>query len=145
MTTMPTGLTADAGWQIGVSRTLPQPPDIVWHHLIGAAGTACWLGPGADPTFTPGARYRTDTGVTGEIRGYRPGERIRLTYGPTTVQVTLTPATGHRTRVRFHQERMSSAAEREQQRAHWQRVMDELAAALDMYRPGSAGGDLDTR
>lgn len=142
---MPTGLTADAGWQIGVSRTLPQPPDIVWDHLTGPAGPARWLGPGATLTFTPGARYRTDAGVTGEIRGYRPGERIRLTYGPTTVQVTLTPAAGHRTRIRFHQERMSSAAQREQQRAHWQQVMEELAAALDAVHPGSAGGDLDPR
>lgn len=142
---MPTGLTAHAGWQIGVSRTLPHPPDIVWDHLTDPAGPARWLGPGTTLTFAPGARYRTDAGVTGEIRGYRPGERIRLTYGPTTVQVTLTPAAGHRTRVRFHQERMSSAAQREQQRAHWQQVMEELAAALDAVHPGSAGGDLDTR
>ncbi|MET8795017.1 SRPBCC domain-containing protein [Nocardia sp. NPDC004568] len=141
---MPTGLTADAGWQIGVSRTLPQPPDIVWAHLTGAAGLACWLGPGADPTFAPGARYRTDTGVTGEIRSYRAGERIRLTYGPTTVQVTVTPVAGHRTRLRFHQERMSDAAQRAQQRAHWQRVMDETTAALDADRAGSVG-DLDPR
>lgn len=144
MTIMPTGLTADAGWQIGVSRTLPLPPEIVWAHLTGAAGLACWLGPGADPDFVPGARYRTDTGVTGEVRSYRPGERIRLTYGPTTVQVTLTPAPGNRTRLRFHQERMSGAAQRDRQRTHWQQVMDAVAAALNADRAGSAG-DLDPR
>ncbi|MGW1737338.1 SRPBCC family protein [Nocardia sp. NPDC001965] len=127
---MPTGLTADAGWQIGVSRTLPYPQDVVWDYLTGPAGLACWLGPGAAPAPEPGAPYRTDTGVTGEVRSYRPGDRIRLTYGPTTVQVALTAAAGDRTRVRFHQERMSSAGQREQQRAHWLQVMDRIGAAL---------------
>ncbi|NUP25973.1 MAG: SRPBCC domain-containing protein [Nocardia sp.] len=127
---MPTGLTADAGWQIGVSRTLPHPPDVVWDYLTGPAGLACWLGSGAEPAPEPGAPYRTDTGVTGEIRSYRPGDRIRLTYGPTTVQVALTAATGDRTRLRFHQERMSSPGQREQQRAYWQQVMDRIDAAL---------------
>lgn len=127
---MPTGLTKDAGWQIGVSRTLPHPRAAVWDYLTGPAGIAEWLGSGADLPPEPGAAYRTGAGEAGEIRGYRPGTRIRLTHGTTTVQVTLTAATANTTVLRFHQERMSSAAEREQQRTHWHRVMDRVAAAL---------------
>lgn len=129
---MPTGLTRDAGWEVGVSRTLPHPPSTVWDFVSGPEGLALWLGPGADLTPERGAPYRTDTGVTGEVRGYRPGERIRVTHGATTVQVALTPAAdGVRTVLGFHQERMSGAEERERRRAHWRRVMDEVAAALD--------------
>jgi hypothetical protein len=36
--------------------------------------------------------------------------------------------------LRFHQERLADAAEREQQRAHWQAVLDEVEKALG--RPG---------
>jgi hypothetical protein len=38
MITMPTGLTKDAGWQIGVSRTLPDPPSPVWDFISGPEG-----------------------------------------------------------------------------------------------------------
>jgi uncharacterized protein YndB with AHSA1/START domain len=132
MTTMPTGFTKDVGWQIGVSRTLPQPPPIVWDFVSGPEGLALWLGPGADLTPERGAPYRTAAGITGEVRGYRPGDRIRVTHGATTLQVAVTPAAGGAgTVLRYHQERMAGAEERERQRAHWQQVMAEVAAALD--------------
>ncbi|MFD2683866.1 SRPBCC domain-containing protein [Streptomyces phyllanthi] len=128
---MPTGLTKDAGWQIGVSRTLDHAPSAVWEFISGPEGLALWLGPGARLTPERGAPYETAAGVGGEVRGYRPGDRIRVTYGTTTVQVTLTAAAEGRTVLGLHQERMASAEERERQRAHWRRVMDRVAAALD--------------
>ncbi|MEU3660297.1 SRPBCC domain-containing protein [Streptomyces sp. NPDC032940] len=129
---MPTGLTQDAGWQIGVSRTLPHPPSVVWDFISGPGGLALWLGPGAGLAPERGARYRTAGGVTGEVRGYHAGTKIRVTHGTTTVQVALAPAAeGARTMLRFHQEHIASQEERERRRAHWQRVMDRVAAALD--------------
>ncbi|MFI5527357.1 SRPBCC domain-containing protein [Kitasatospora sp. NPDC051853] len=129
---MPTGLTKDAGWEIGVSRTLPHPVPLVWDFVSGPEGLALWLGPGAALEPGRGTPYRTDEGVTGEVRGYRPGERIRVTHGPTTVQVAVVPVgDGSRTVLRFHQERLADAGQRERQRAHWKAVMDRVAAALD--------------
>ncbi|MBC2875465.1 MULTISPECIES: SRPBCC family protein [Streptomyces] len=129
---MPTGLTKDAGWQIGVSRTLPHPAAVVWDFVAGSEGIALWLGPGAVLTPERGTPYRTTAGVTGEVRGYRPADRIRVTHGTTTVQVALAPAAdGARTTLRFHQEHLASAEERERRRAHWRRVMDQVATALD--------------
>ncbi|MFK3735895.1 SRPBCC domain-containing protein [Streptomyces sp. NPDC088090] len=131
---MPTGLTQDAGWQIGVSRTLPHPAPVVWDFISGPEGIALWLGPGALLAPERGTPYRTAEGVEGEVRGYRPGDRIRVTHGTTTVQVALAPAAdGARTMLRFHQEHLASAEERELRRAHWQRVMDQVAAALDQH------------
>jgi uncharacterized protein YndB with AHSA1/START domain len=131
MTAMPTGLTKDAGWQIGVSRTLPHPVPVVWDFISGPEGLALWLGPGAALTPERGAPCRTAAGTGGEVRGYRPADRIRVTHGTTTIQVALTPAAdGARTTLRFHQEHLASAEEREQRRTHWQRVMGEVAAAL---------------
>ena len=131
MSTRSTGLTKDAGWEVGVSRTLPQSPDAVWEFISGPRGLELWLGAGARLTPERGAAYETDEGATGEVRGYRPGDRIRVTYGDTTVQVAVSAAGGGRAVLVFHQERMASTEERERQRAHWRRVMDQVAEALD--------------
>lgn len=132
----PTGPTADAGWEIGVSRTLPVPPDQVWDFVAGDDGVALWLGHVSLPT-AKGASYETAEGTRGEIRGYRPHDRIRLTCRPrgwdhdTTLQIAVTPArTGSGAVLRFHQERLADAAERARQRAHWQEVLDTLTPHL---------------
>ena len=129
------GQTRDAGFQIGVSRTLPLPPDMVWQFLTGPAGRALWLGDGVRLDVARGAPYTTADGTTGEVRGYQEGARLRLTHRPagadaeTTVQVTVS-ASGTGTVLRFHQERLADPAAREDRRRHWQAVMDAVAYAL---------------
>lgn len=102
---MAVGETKDAGWQIGVSRTVPVPLDEAWARL---ADPVAWLGGPAD-----------------DVRSRVEGDRIRVGWRGTIVQVRVAEArTG--TRVAFHQERLGSAEEREQQRAHWSAVIDRL-------------------
>jgi uncharacterized protein YndB with AHSA1/START domain len=109
----------------------PTPP-VVWDLISSPDGIALWLYPGAVLTPQRGAPYRTAAGLTGEVRAYCPADRVCVTHGTTTVQVALAPAAdGARTMLRFHQEHLTSAAEREQQRAHWQRIMDQVGASLD--------------
>ncbi|WP_416070170.1 SRPBCC domain-containing protein [Streptomyces scabiei] len=131
MSARSTGLTKDAGWQVGVSRTLRQSPATVWEFISGPRGLALWLGAGARLTPERGTGYETDAGARGEVRGYRPGDRIRVTYGDTTVQVAVSAAGGGRSVLVFHQERMAGPEERERQRAHWRRVMQQVVEALD--------------
>lgn len=128
---MPTGLTQDAGWEIGVSRTLPRTAQAVWEFISGDEGVALWLGSASPLPTEKGAPYRTVDGVEGEVRSYHPFNRIRLTHGSTTVQVTVSPGgSDDRAVLRFHEEHLASAEEREERRAHWQRVMDQVAATL---------------
>ena len=140
MTTRRTGHTKDAGWEIGVSRTVPFPVERVWNFLTSSAGSAVWLGAGVERLEEPGAAYETETGTAGQVRSFRPRDRVRLTWQPvdwdhdSTVQFTVTPVAGDRTRVVFHQERLVDAAERERQRGHWQAVLDALVAALEQRR-----------
>ena len=130
----PTGLTLDAGWEIGVSRKLPLAPAEIWDFVSGREGLALWLGRVTLPT-AKGEPYETAEGTRGEVRGYRPLERIRLTWQPpgwdheTTVQVAMAPSAGG-TVLRFHQERLADAAERARQREHWKAVLDEITARL---------------
>ncbi len=129
------GLTQDAGFQIGVSRTLRQPPATVWQFLTSPEGLALWLGDLPTLGSTPGTPYTTTHGTTGELRSYHPGTRIRLTWRPTdwthdtTLQLTVTPTpTG--TLLRFHQERLTTPTERETQRHHWQSVITAVTNTL---------------
>jgi len=118
---MPVGLTKDAGWEIGVSRTLPCTPEEAWQLLMSDEGRAVWLNP--------------DDGTEGETRSCRPLDRFRLIWTPkgrdhdTTLQVVVRPNQSG-TSVRFHQERMASAEERERQREHWAAVIDRLRDLL---------------
>ena len=134
----PVGLTRDAGWEIGVSRTFPYAREAVWDFIISQAGLTLWLGAGAR-LGEPGQEYTTRDGTTGELRSLRPVDRVRLTWQPrgwireSTVQVTVSPAGSRddpKTTLRFHQERLTSAEEREGQRAHWTAVMDDVADEL---------------
>lgn len=131
----PTGLTKDAGWQVGVSRTVPFDRGEVWAVLVSAEGLGAWLGRGASPNPEVGAPYTTADGTTGEMRSWRVEDRLRATRlvggddHETTVQIALGQAkTG--TRITFHQERMASEAERTRMRAHWQDVADEILDLL---------------
>ena len=102
---MPVGRTSDAGWEIGVSRTVPVPLEEAWARI---EYPAAWLGEDAD-----------------DVRSHRPLDRVRVGWRGTIVQVALSPAkTG--TTVRFHQERLADAEARERQRAHWSAVLDRL-------------------
>ncbi|MET0863134.1 MAG: SRPBCC domain-containing protein, partial [Nakamurella sp.] len=134
------GLTQDAGWEIGVSRTIDAPLPAVWAYLTSQDGITRWLGGGLTLPAEKGAAYATPAGIRGEVRSFHPEDRIRLSWQPTdwdhasTVQVAVR-ARGEKTLLRFHQEKLADAAERERQRAHWsavlQVVVDELSEATD--------------
>jgi uncharacterized protein YndB with AHSA1/START domain len=130
------GRTRDAGWQIGVSKTIDRPVEDVWTFITSPAGVAIWLGEGVTVSPERGEGYETATGVRGETRSFHELDRIRLTWQPpdwshdTTLQLVVTSAGEGRTRLGVHQERLAGAAEREQQRRHWQAVVTAIVAAL---------------
>ena len=141
MTERPTGLTKGAGWEIGVSRTVASPLEEVWDFLTSPEGSEVWLRAGVQRLDEPGREYQTSEGTSGEIRSFRPLDRVRLTWQPTdwahdsTVQFTVTAAAAGRTMLRFHQERLADAGEREQQRAHWRGVLDAVVTGLENRPP----------
>lgn len=130
------GKTRDAGWQVGVSKTVHLPVEEVWEFLTSPQGTALWLGHGVEALEERGNRYATSEGTVGETRSFHPHDRIRLTWQPadwdheSTVQVAVSSGGPGRTMIRFHQERLVDAYERERQRAHWRSVMGAIVAAL---------------
>ncbi|MDH3249251.1 MAG: SRPBCC domain-containing protein [Acidimicrobiia bacterium] len=132
---MPVGKTRDVGWQIGVSITVPRPAPVVWDWLVSQEGLATWLGDGVELTGTRGEPYETADGTHGELRSFRPRNRVRLTWQPrdwahdSTVQVAVDDKVD-RTRIVFHQERLADADERARQRDHWKTVSETVRRAL---------------
>ncbi|WP_409183643.1 SRPBCC domain-containing protein [Amycolatopsis sp. VS8301801F10] len=133
---MSVGLTKDAGWQIGVSKTIGRSAEDVWDFITSPAGVAIWLGEGVTVQAEPGVGYETADGIRGETRSFRELDRIRLTWQPagwsheTTLQLAVRASGPDKAMLRIHQERLANAAEREQQRRHWQGVLAELITAL---------------
>lgn len=135
MRSSPTGKTKDAGWQIGVSRTVKADVDEVWSYLMSPEGLATWLGGGLKTPLEVGQPFRTNDDTRGEIRSLRSHDRVRLTWQPSdrhdpaTVQITVAPAATGCT-IRFHTERLDNSDEREQMRTHWKAVADEIEGDL---------------
>jgi len=127
------GETADAGFQVGVQRTIDLPADEAWRWLLEGPGQRVWLGPCPPLTLQPGAPYACEDGTRGEVRSVRPGERVRLRWhppdldAPSTLQLTVTPKDG-RCVVAFHQEKLPDLAAREAMKVRWRAVLAELAA-----------------
>lgn len=129
------GQTAEAGFQVGVQRTLPLSTDAAWRMITSDDGIRTWLGEIETVALEPGARFRTDGGTQGEFRVVKPNDRIRMTWqpmnaDPSTVQIALSPAGDGKTAVRFHHERLGSAKQREQMRRHWRDVLDGWTARI---------------
>ena len=128
-----TGLTKDAGWQVGVRTTVPADASTVWDYLLGA-GLPLWLGETTLPSQT-NAVYETDDGVRGRLISRTEGTRLRLSWRPddwphdTTLQLSLrSAATG--TTIALHHERLADRDERRMMLGHWKTVIAELEKAL---------------
>ena len=128
-----TGLTTDAGWELGVRTTVAAPLPEVWQYLLGD-GLALWLGEiDALPT-EKGAAFATADGVHGTIRSFTDATRIRLSWKPddwphdTILQLTVKEAaTG--TTIGIHHEQLADREERKLMLGHWKNV----ALAFDAH------------
>ncbi|WP_245574020.1 SRPBCC family protein [Amycolatopsis nigrescens] len=114
---------------------MPYPVSAVWDFLVGRDGVDIWLGPGTELPRERGLSYETESGTTGQVRSFRPQDRVRLTWRPkdwdhdSTLQIALVAA-GTKTTMKFHQEWLADADERAEQRVYWSDVIERLEARL---------------
>jgi len=129
-----TGKTKDAGWEVGVRKTVPASGPAVWNFLLGE-GLALWLGDIDELPTEKGKTYTTRDKVHGTVKAYIENYRIRLTWQPsdwphdTTLQLTVkASATG--TTIAIHQEKLADREERRLMLGHWKSVIDHVAGEL---------------
>ena len=132
----PVGLTQDAGWQAGASRTFPVDRATAWAALVSPAGLAAWLGPlDALPTGR-GEPYETQDGVRGEVRSWRPEDRVRLRWqppgrsAPAVLQVALSGSRSG-TVVRLHADQLAGPDERQQVLEGFRGALERLTRVME--------------
>lgn len=130
------GQTADTGFQIGVQRTVPVPVDEAWKLLTSPEGMGAWLG-GAVPRWEKGEKYTLKDGSGGEVRVFKPGSHLRITWRPegwpraSTLQVRAMPKGEGKTVISFHQEHLPGAAEREERRRFLEAALNALQQQVE--------------
>lgn len=125
------GQRRDAGFEIGVQRTVPLSADEAWRRLTGPDGVRVWLGDAPGLRLEAGESYRLADGTAGEVRTVVEGERLRVTWRPdgwaraSTIQIRVTPR-GERCVIAFHEENLPDAEAREARRGHYQEAIAEI-------------------
>lgn len=127
------GKTRDAGFQIGVRRTLPIPLAEAWQLLTSSEGVRIWLGAPLD--LAKGSEYRLPDGTCGTVSVYEPSSHLRMSWQPPTwprpsiIQLRVIPHDTCAT-IAFHQEHLPGPSERESRRAHYAAVLDTLERVI---------------
>lgn len=132
------GETADAGFQLGVQRTVAATRAEAWE--LVTSRPELWLGEGASVAFDEGERYEVPgrgglEAARGEIRVVKPGDRLRMTWqpadwpAPATLQFTFTEPGAGKTAIHLHLQKLSDADAREAMRERWREAMDRVAEA----------------
>lgn len=131
-----TGLTKDAGWEVGVRATVPAPLPEVWAYLLGA-GLLNWLGDIDALPAEKGASYATKDGVRGTIRTFTPDYRVRLGWQPsdwphdTTLQVTVKEVASGTT-IAIHHDKLADRDERRMMLGHWKKVAASIRSHFEV-------------
>lgn len=76
------GQSASAGFEIGARRTFPVVAERAWSLLRSPPGLRVWLGSISSLDLTKGARFRTEDGISGEVRTVTLGRRFRMIWQP---------------------------------------------------------------
>jgi hypothetical protein len=131
-----TGLTKDAGYQIGVRKSFAVPLQDVWNFMFCNDGIAIWLGELESGTVSQSSgTFFTKDGITGNITLLKQLSHVRLKYrvkgweNTSTLQVRII-AVKDSTIISFHQDHLTSAQQREQMKAHWDAVLKNIGGAL---------------
>ncbi|MBD3276113.1 MAG: ATPase [Candidatus Marinimicrobia bacterium] len=129
------GKTKDAGYQFGIRRTFSHRADTMWDFLFSESGLQIWLGE-LQTRFEIKKEYKTDDGVEGVVRVFKPYSHTRLTWkkpgweNHSTVQVRVIDK-GEKSVVSFHQEKLLNPDQRSEMKKYWssrmQEIIDELS------------------
>lgn len=123
------GLTASAGFQVGVRRTLSISHEQAWSYLTSAEGLKLWIGTVSPLSFSEGETFRSAEGISGQFRVVKPYRQLRLRWEkrewrePSTLQIRLLSNQPDKTTISFHQENLDHPVTREQMKLHWEDVL----------------------
>lgn len=133
--TKPVGLTKDVGWEIGCRKTFPVSAHQAWDYMFSDEGLATWLGKTQQEVAIKES-YSTTNGTEGVIRVFKPFSHIRMTWkkkgweNVSTLQVRVMDAANGKATISFHHEKLLNSEQREEMKAHWDKVLEKIGKAL---------------
>ena len=117
------GQTRDAGFQIGVRKTVAVPAETVWNFLFSEAGLSIWLGKMSLENFELGKLFKTEEEIEGKLSVFKPNSHIRLTWKPkhwtntSALQIRVIPSR-EKTTIRFHQNKLLYSNKRDKKKEY---------------------------
>ncbi|MNN19423.1 hypothetical protein D3C81_1326660 [compost metagenome] len=126
------GKTKAVGYQVGVRRTFQVTVEEAWNLVTTRQGIEVWLGELSSYDFGVGAQFNTTSGISGEIRVINEHQNIRLTWKKkdwekaSTLQIRTIKQKDNKCTISFHQENLPSFEVREEMKARWDEVLDNL-------------------
>lgn len=128
----PVGLSADAGYQIGVRRTASISKEEAWHYLTSPDGLKLWIGTVSPFALEVGSTFMSDEGTFGKLGVVKPFEKLRMKWqrhdweNPSTLQIYLLSTNNNKTTIAFHQEKLDDLYMREVMKQHWEQAADAI-------------------
>ncbi|RVU00616.1 ATPase [Mucilaginibacter limnophilus] len=129
-----TGETKAVGFEVGARKTFDISLQKAWDFLFSDEGLALWLGNIAVENLSKEAEIKSGD-VSGTIKVVKPYSHIRMRWkradwdNTSTLQVRVLDAKGKAT-ISFHQEQLQDSKQRDEMKAHWQKVLEKISAKL---------------
>ncbi len=129
------GQTRDAGFQIGVRKTVAVPVETAWNFLFSEKGLSTWLGKIGVENFELGKPYQTEEEIEGRVNVFKANSHIRLTWKPkhwtntSALQIRVIPSK-EKTTVSFHQDKLMDSKQRDEMKKYWEEVIYKIENEL---------------
>ncbi len=130
------GQTKDAGFQFGVRKTFPVSINTAWDFITSNEGLTVWLGKVNQDGIELNKAYKTKEGIEGKITVLKRYSHIRLTWkrkdwkNTSIVQIRVI-ASGEKTTISIHQEKLLNHIQREEMKSYWGKIMMEINSKFD--------------
>ena len=126
------GWNAKGEYSITATKTFSRDAKTVWKWVTSAVGVAIWLNPLSPFHLQIGETFENENGIFGELRTYKKGERMRLTWQDTDwdkktiVQINVVERPGQKSILVFQHEQLRQGRLRESIRQYWRTVLADL-------------------
>ncbi|TBL81007.1 SRPBCC domain-containing protein [Paenibacillus thalictri] len=129
---LPSGITKDAGVQIGVRKTVALTKEQAWNWLVSPQGLRWWIGNVASFQAQKGFEFTSAEGVTGTLSVVEPYHKLRMTWQrkewekPSRLQMYVLSTQTGKTTIAIHQEMLEDVYMREMMRRHWDEMLNHI-------------------
>jgi ribosome-associated translation inhibitor RaiA len=133
------GKTKATSYQVGIRKTFPVTQHEAWQYLFSDKGIQTWLGYYGSLDWVRGQEYITKYGTHICVRIHKELSHVRLKYrkknwdNNSTIQLRIIPAKTGIT-ISFHQENLNGAAQRQEMKIHWDKVLYVIEKDLNKFK-----------